>query len=328
MDPPENKSRALRADALLLVTAILWGLAFVAQREGMEHVGPFLYGGIRFALGALALVPLIIWTRARAQIDNNKSPDSAATMGGRAENRGGAAIPRGGAPFLWGGAIVAGLILFVAASLQQAGLVTTGATNAGFITGLYVVLVPVLGIFLGKRTGLGTWLGVALVFAGLYLLSVKGDFSMSSGDMLVMLGAVFWALHVLTIGYLSPRTDAFKLAAFQYGVCAALSLGVALAFEEVSLSSVSDAWLPILYGGLVSVGIAYTLQVVAQRDAHPAHASIILSLESAFAALGGWLVLGETLGARGMVGCALMLIGMLASQAWTLTRKSDSHAKN
>jgi len=177
MVPPEKKPKAVRADAYLLLTAALWGLAFAAQREGMEHVGPFLFNGVRFALGALALVPLMLWMRARnATKTVPTSVDDKPSTNGR---------------LLWTGGLFAGLILFVAASLQQVGLVTTAATNAGFITGLYVVLVPVFGIALGRRTGIGTWLGVALVFAGLYLLSVGPEFSMSDGDVLVLFGAIF-----------------------------------------------------------------------------------------------------------------------------------------
>ncbi|MFH0815807.1 MAG: DMT family transporter [Methanobacteriota archaeon] len=307
MPAHETGGRTVRADAYLLITAALWGLAFVAQREAMDSVGPFLFNGVRFALGALALLPLILWFRSR---------DAARPVNGAPADR--SALVKGG--------LLAGCILFIAASLQQAGLVYTGAANAGFITGLYVVLVPVFGIALGRRTGTGTWLGVLLVLAGLYLLSVGDDFSMSKGDLLVLLGAVFWALHVLVIGRLSPGLDPFKLAASQFAVCGALSIGAALAVEELSASGLTGAWLPILYGGFVSVGIAYTLQVVAQRDAHPSHAAIILSLEAAFAALGGWLLLGEGLGTRGLAGCALMLAGMVASQLWVVRKGGDGQS--
>jgi drug/metabolite transporter (DMT)-like permease len=300
------KSRAARADAYLLVTAALWGLAFVAQREAMGSIGPFLFNGVRFGLGALALVPLILWFRSRKGTSTPKADDDGKDPGKGRHLRSG--LVRGG--------LLAGIILFIAASLQQAGLVYTGAANAGFITGLYVVLVPVFGIALGRRTGAGTWLGVFLVFVGLYLLSVGDNFSMSKGDLLVLASAAFWALHVLVIGRLSPGLDPFKLAASQFGVCSVLSLGVALALEDMSISGLSNAWAPILYGGLVSVGIAYTLQVVAQRDAHPAHAAIIMSLEAAFAALGGWLVLDESMAVKGLLGCALMLTGMVVSQLW------------
>ena len=302
--------RAVRADLYLLLTAALWGFAFVAQREAMDSVGPFLFNGVRFGLGALALVPLMLWFRSRPMKKGTSAEANETTVG--------VGLAKGG---LLGGGLLAGIILFVAASLQQVGMVSTGAANAGFITGLYVVLVPVFGIALGRRTGASTWLGVFLVFVGLYLLTVGDGFSMSKGDFLVLLGAVFWAFHVLLIGRLSPGLDPIKLAASQFGVCAALSLGVALAFEDITAGGLSDAWAPILYGGLVSVGIAYTLQVVAQRDAHPAHAAIILSLEAAFAALGGWLVLGESLAFKGLVGCALMLAGMVVSQAWVSSTK-------
>jgi len=283
--------RNLKSDSLLLLTALIWGFAFVAQRVGMAHVGPFTFNGVRFALGCLVLLPLVL--RARP----------------------GSGQARGGPGLLWGGAL-AGAALFAGASLQQVGLVYTTAGNAGFITGLYVVIVPLLGLFVGHRTNAGSWLGALLAAAGLYLLSVTEGFAMAFGDLLELAGAVCWAGHVLIIGWLSPRTDSTRLAFVQFAACALLSLLTAALTESVQLDGLVRAALPIFYGGALSVGVAYTLQIVAQRDAHPAHASILLSLEAVFAALGGWLLLGETLRPRGLLGCALMLSGMLLSQLW------------
>ncbi len=285
------QERAVKSDALLLLTAAIWGFAFVAQRVGMDYVGPFTFNGVRFALGSLSLLPLII-------------------LGNRPRTE--AANPTGGS-LLWGG-LLAGAALFLGASLQQVGLVYTTAGNAGFITGLYVVIVPLMGYFLGQRPSAGTWLGALMAAVGLYLLSVTDQFTIAFGDLLELLGALFWAGHVLLIGWLSPRLDALKLSAVQFAVCAALSLLTAVVAETITAQGLLQAALPILYGGLFSVGIAYTLQVVAQRRAHPAHTAIILSLEGVFAALGGWLLLGETLSARGLLGCAFMLAGMLLSQ--------------
>jgi len=222
----------------------------------------------------------------------------------------------------WGGAL-AGLVLFMGASLQQVGLVHTTAGNAGFITGLYVVIVPLLGLFWRQRPDLGTWIGALLAAAGLYLLSVTAAFEIAFGDLLVLVGAFFWAAHVLIIGWLSPRIESIQLACIQFAVCSLLSLITAAALETMTLQGLMGAALPILYGGLLSVGVAYTLQVVAQRDARPAHAAIILSLESVFAALGGWLLLGELLSARALAGCSLMMAGMLLSQlhAFVFRRK-------
>ncbi len=285
------KQGTIKADILLLATATIWGLAFVAQRVGMDYVGPFTFNGVRFALGGLSLLPLILLLGKR-----------------QPQPKGIERIP------VFKGALPAGLALFAGSSLQQAGLVYTTAGNAGFITGLYVVLVPIVGLFWNQRPRIGTWVGAVLAVAGLYFLSVTTDFTISFGDFLVLLGAFFWAGHVLLIGWLAPRTDALKLASAQFAVCSALSLLTAFAVEQVSLQGIFAATVPILYGGLGSVGIAYTLQVIAQRDAHPAHSAIIMSLEGVFAALGGWWLLGEVLSLRGLFGCGLMLAGMIVSE--------------
>jgi len=287
----------LKADGLLMLTALIWGTAFVAQRMGMEHVGPFTFNGVRFALGALALQPLI-WKMRRTRMREDGGP-------GIEPGR----IMRYG--------LVAGCVLFAGAALQQVGIVYTTAGKAGFITGLYVVMVPLFGLALGNRAGAGTWVGALAAAVGLYLLSVNEDFSIAYGDVLELIGAVFWAGHVLLISRLSPGmdgTDAVRLAAAQFVVCSLLSLGVGIAIEPITLAGISDAAVPILYGGLMSVGVAYTLQVVAQRDADPAHAAIILSLEAVFAAVAGYFLLGEVLALRALIGCALMLGGMILSQ--------------
>jgi len=287
----------LKADGLLMLTALIWGAAFVAQRLGMEHVGPFTFNGVRFALGALALQPLI-WKMQQT----------------RAREGGGSGIASRRL-ILCG--LAAGCVLFAGAALQQVGIVHTTAGKAGFITGLYVVMVPLFGLALGQRAGTGTWIGALAAAFGLYLLSVNEDFSIAYGDVLELIGAVFWAGHVLLIGKLSPGmdgVDAVKLAAAQFVVCAALSLGAGIALEPITLAGLSGAAVPILYGGLMSVGVAYTLQVVAQRDADPAHAAIILSLEAVFAAVTGYFMLDEVLSMRAMLGCGLMLGGMLLSQ--------------
>lgn len=285
------KQGTLKADILLVITATIWGFAFVAQRVGMDYVGPFTFNGVRFALGSLSLLPLI------------------AVLGKRQPR------PRGIERIsVFKGALLAGTALFAGSSFQQAGLVTTTAGNAGFITGLYVVLVPLVGLFWGQRPRIGTWIGAVMAVVGLYFLSVTADFTISFGDFLVLLGAFFWAGHVLLIGWLAPRTDSLKLASAQFAVCSVLSMLTAFAIEHVTLQGILDAAVPILYGGLGSVGIAYTLQVIAQRDAHPAHSAIIMSTEGVFAALGGWWLLGEVLSLRGLFGCALMLAGMIVSE--------------
>ncbi len=291
----------VKSNALLFLVALIWGFAFVAQRIGMDYVGPFTFNAVRFALGGLSLVPLLFITR-------GKPSKSASLM-----------PPAGTGTLFWVGVLTGG-ILFAGASLQQIGLLYTTAGKAGFITGLYVVIVPILGLFWRQKTDAGTWIGVFLAAIGLYLLSVTEAFTISFGDFLQLAGAFFWAGHVLVIGWLSPRINAIRLAFWQFMICSILSLITAVFVETIALDGIFHAAMPILYGGVCSVGIAYTLQVVAQQDAKPAHAAIIMSLETVFAAIGGWLLLDELLSTRSLVGCGFMLAGMLISQLWNLSR--------
>ncbi len=290
------------ADALLLVAAVIWGFAFVAQRAGMAHVGPFLFNAIRFALGAAVLTPFI--HRLAAQRTGQLG------AAGPTTREPGAALLRSHAL----GGLLAGIALFGGISLQQTGLVYTSAGKAGFITGLYVVIVPLMALFWGQRASAWQWLGAALAVAGLYLLSVTGRMSIARGDLLVLGGAVFWAIHVHLIAWLTRSLQPVRLAGIQFWVCAGLSLLVAVLFEPIELAGIVSAAVPILYAGLLSVGVAYTFQVIGQRDAHPAHAAILLSLEAVFAVVGGCALLGETLTPRAGVGCGLMLGAMLVAQ--------------
>ncbi|MCY1414348.1 EamA-like transporter family protein [compost metagenome] len=209
-----------------------------------------------------------------------------------------------------------GLALSLGINLQQVGLLFTSVTNSGFITGLYVIIVPLLGLFLGHRTGLGTWMGACLAVLGMFLLSVGEGFQVASGDWLQLAGACVWGAHVLLVGFFASRYDPIRLAILQFAVCAVLSLILALVFEEIRLDAILQAGPAILYGGVIAVAIGYTLQVVAQRHAIASHAAIILSLEAVFAAIAGALMLDESLHARGYIGCVLMLAGMLIAQLW------------
>lgn len=281
----------MRSNLMLLLAAAIWGLGFVAQRQGMNFIEPFAFNGVRFLLGGLSLLPLIAWLA-----------------------RGKPAAVDAGPGRLWRASLAAGSLLFVAATLQQVGLLHTTAAKAGFITGLYLILVPILGLLLRQNSSGNTWLGAGLALVGLYLLSINEALQMSYGDSLQLIGALFWAIHILVIHHYSARVDPLRLAAGQFGVCALLSFAVSGLLETPSLAAVLAGWRPILYAGLIGVGVAYTLQVVGQRHAHPTHAAIILSLESVFAALGGSWLLGEQLSLRAWSGCALMLAGMLLSQ--------------
>lgn len=289
-------SRSFRADALLLLAAVVWGTGFVAQRLGMESVGPMLFNALRFTIGALLLLPWAIRAQ-RATVSTHRLRDSL--------NAG----------------LLAGSVLFIAAGLQQVGLLWTSVANAGFITGLYVLFVPMLGLLARHRTPAGTWTGAILAVAGLYFLSVTEEFTVLLGDGFQLLGAVFWAVHVLVLARYSRRVPVIALACVQFAVCAFLSYVAAFAFETISLDGIDGAMGAVLYSGLLAVGVGYTLQVVGQRDAPAAHAAILLSLEAVFAAVAGWLILGEGLSWRGIFGCTLMMVGMLIAQLAPLLAK-------
>ncbi len=278
------------ANGLLLLTAAIWGFGFVAQRVGAQFIGAFTFNGIRFALGSLSLLPLIYYF-------GKKSPQEKITF----------------KKTILPGMII-GSVLFVASTLQQVGVAYTTAGNAGFITGLYMVFVPLFGIFLRQKIGKNAWVGVFVALAGLYLLSVNENFTIAFGDLLVLIAAIFWALHILSIDKFAKEVDSLKLSSIQFATCSILSLISALMFETVTVAGLTGSMIPLLYGGLLSVGVAYTLQVVAQKDAKPSHAAIILSMESVFGAIGGALLLSESMSARGAVGCALILAGILISQ--------------
>jgi drug/metabolite transporter (DMT)-like permease len=283
----------LRANLFLLLAAAIWGFAFVAQRVGMDNLGPFTFNGIRFALGSLSLLPLILSGRFAPAPRRDSDP------------------PRANAAKV---GLCVGLVLFAGASLQQIGLVSTTAGKAAFVTSLYIVLVPLTGVFLRHRVGLAAWAGSLIAVAGLYFLCVKQGFSVEYGDLLELVGAFFWTGHILLIDRFAPRVDVLKLAACQFATCSALSLAAAFLTETATPAAVAAAGLPLLYGGICSVAIAYTLQILGQKNTSPAPAAIILSMEAVFAALGGYLILGERLGVRELAGCGLMLAGMILSQ--------------
>lgn len=288
-------SKALRADLLMLLTAMIWGTAFVAQRLGMDHIGPFLFTGLRFLLGALVLMPLLLLHRRRL---------GEASTPGFAHR-----------PLLLGGLLM-GLALTVGINLQQVGLLFTSVTNSGFITGLYVIVVPLLGLFIGQRAGLGIWLGALLAVFGMFLLSVGENFQVASGDWLQLAGAFVWGLHVLLVGVFASRYDPLRLSILQFLVCAVASLALALAFEPIVWEAIVAAAPAVLYGGCFAVAVGYTLQVVAQKDAIASHAAIIFSLEAVFAAIAGWLFLDELLTLKSYIGAGIMLAGMLLAQLW------------
>ena len=296
----------MKGNLLLLLTAAIWGFAFVAQRVGMEYVGPFTFNGVRFVIGAFSLVPLIIFFRKKAQDREMRE--------GKQKN-------------VVGAGLLAGLVLFLGASLQQIGLVYTTAGKAAFITCLYIVIVPMLGIIFKQYLSRSTWLGCIMAIVGLYLLCVKESFVISYGEILELVGAVFWSIHILVIDHFSRKVDVLQLSFVQFITCSVLSLTTAFFIETMSIETLQQALVPILYGGICSVGIAYTLQVVGQKYAQPSHAAIILSMETVFAAIGGWIILNEKLGTQELLGCAIMLIGMLLSQLQNIRGLSTEQEK-
>lgn len=273
--------------ALLILVAAIWGFAFVAQTTGMEHLGPHSFNAARFLLGALSLVPL--WfILGKHKLALNKD--------------------------LFIGGIVAGTVMFAGFSFQQVGLQYTTAGNAGFITGMYIVMVPIAGIALGHATNMKTWSGVLLALAGLYALSVSDDLTINKGDALELVGAFFWTAHVLILGWLCRKVDAISLSIVQFLVATVLATIAMFIFEAPTLSQFELALLPLLYAGVASSGIAFTLQVIAQRQVEPSVTALILSTEAVFAVIGGWLLLNEQLTSNQLTGCGLMLMGMLISQ--------------
>ena len=281
----------LRANLLLLLTSVIWGFGFIAQRLGMDYIGPYSFNVFRFALGALSLVPLVYFLKRKKSYQ-----------------------AKAGRPF-WVIGGLAGLVLFGGATLQQVGLLYTTAGKAGFITGLYLVIVPLIGFCLRQKIDKLTVAGALVATYGLYLLSITEGFNIGQGDTLVLIGAFFWAVHVQVVGYAAKyKLDPLKLAILQYLICAGLNLVLALVLEELSFQATLDASGAILYAGLVSVGVAYTLQIVAQKHVDHSQAAILLSLEAVFAVLAGWLMLDELLNSRESWGCILMFAGMMLSQ--------------
>jgi drug/metabolite transporter (DMT)-like permease len=297
----------LKSDSLLLTTAGIWGFGFAAQKSGMEFLGPFGFNGVRFLLGSLFLLPLVL---VRKTTSRDSPEDREAPVRGRN---------------FFCASFLAGLLLFIGASLQTAGLLFTTTGNSGFITGLYVVLVPIIGIFFGRKTGLPTWIGAGLTFTGLFFLCTTGSAAGSAGrinpgDLMTLVSAFFWSLHVLLLDRLVKKADPVKLCHAQFAWCGILSLfTVLICREPISPEGLKGSLIPLLYGGLVSVGIGNTLQAVAQRHAPPAHAVIILCLEGCFAALAGALLFDEIPGVKALFGAALMLCGMLVTQ-WDVIR--------
>lgn len=276
---------------MLLSASLIWGVAFVAQSAGMAYVGPYTFTAVRSALAAIGLGVLILILDKTSFKSKNTDKK-----------------------VLWRAGIILGIVMTIASNLQQIGLVTTSAGKAGFITSLYIVLVPVFGLFIRKKPHPLLWISVLIALVGLYFLSIHGDLSMSSGDLLVLVSAVAFAIQILLVDHFSPKVDIIRLNCIQFSVVAILSVVPMMVLEQPNITTISDAWLPIVYAGLFSGCGAYTLQMLGQRRVEPTTASLLLSPENVFSALAGWVILGQMLSARELLGCALVFIAIITSQ--------------
>ncbi len=300
-------TKRMRGNALLLLAAFIWGLSFVAQSEGMKYIGPFAFIGIRSMLAGVSLAVFLgiraAVTAGKTQKDaGNVSEDTKEAKQARKKN------------LLLGG-VSCGIILFAATMLQQIGILHNNEPGkAGFITALYLILVPLAGIFFRKKIGAKVWVAVVLAVCGMYLLCITEGLHMTTGDLYLLGCAFVFTLHILVIDYFSPKVDGVAMSCIQFLLCGALGMTGMFFTENVEISHVLEAWLPLVFSGVFSGGVAYTLQIVAQKDTEPAIASLLMSLESVFAVFGEWLILGQLLSAREFGGCALMFVGILLTQ--------------
>ncbi|MBQ4091257.1 MAG: DMT family transporter [Clostridia bacterium] len=290
-------SKSIRGSLTLLLVAILWGFAFVAQSDAMNDIGPFTYQGTRMLLAAVTLIPVA----------------AVVHFGGKARDR---SLPRAFlAPGLLWRAAISGAILFLASGFQQIGIKYTSVGHAGFLSTVYIFIIPVLGLLFGKKVGAKLWICMGVALAGLWLLCMTGEsFSMGMGDVLVLVSSLFFALHIMSLDLLAKEYDGIQYCAVQMLAASILHIICAFIFEQPSIEGICAATIPIAYSGFISGGIAYTLQIVGQKHTHPTVASIIMSLEGVFAAVGGALILHEALSPAELIGCILMFSATVMSQ--------------
>ena len=295
----------IKSSLILLLTATIWGVAFVAQSVGMEYIGPFTFNAIRCVLGGLVLIPVILVLKKKKETgaENQEKEDKKT---------------------LWAGGIACGVILCIASNLQQFGIMEASVGKSGFFTALYIVMIPVIGIFIGKRPGVKLWFCVALAVVGMYLLCMKdGSFTIERADIMLLLCALAFSFHILVVDYFSPKVDGVKMSCIQFFVCGVLSAVGMLFTETPDISNIQAAWLPLLYAGLLSCGVGYTLQIVGQKGINPVIASLIMSLESVISALAGWVILGQVLSPKEILGCVLMFVAIIITQIPIGNKKTD-----
>ena len=295
----------IKSSLILLLTATIWGVAFVAQSVGMEYIGPFTFNAIRCVLGGMVLIPVILVLKKKKETgaENQEKEDKKT---------------------LWMGGIACGVILCIASNLQQFGIMEASVGKSGFFTALYIVMIPVIGIFIGKRPGIKLWFCVALAVVGMYLLCMKdGSFTIERADIMLLLCALAFSFHILVVDYFSPKVDGVKMSCIQFFVCGVLSAVGMLFTETPDISNIQAAWLPLLYAGLLSCGVGYTLQIVGQKGINPVIASLIMSLESVISSLAGWVILGQVLSPKEILGCVLMFVAIIITQIPIGNKKTD-----
>lgn len=291
-------SKKMKGNILLLLTAFIWGSAFVAQKAGMDYIEPFTFNGIRCLIGAAVLIPVIMIFAKEDPVEADASEEDI-----KAHKR----------TLLMGG-LCCGIIIFAASSLQQYGLLYTTAGKSGFITALYVVLTPICGLFLKKKIRPVTWICVLMALFGLYLLCFKAGEPLNMGDVITFISALCFTLHILVIDYFSPKVNGIKMSCLQFLVAGIISIPLAFIFEDIVWANVFQCWLPILYAGVLSCGVAYTLQIIAQKDTDPMVTSLLMSMESVFAVVAGAIVLHEMMTIKELLGCAIMLAAIIIVQ--------------
>lgn len=296
----------IRNSLLLFVAAFIWGTAFVAQSVGMEHIEPFTFSALRSLIGSAFLAPCIFLLGKFKEKKEDRAKEDKRE--------------------LFKGGVVCGLVIFTAANLQQTAMLYASVGKSGFLTALYIVIVPIIGAAFGKKPGKKLCAAVLLAVAGLYLLCMKsGSFKLDFGDILLLLSAFAFSVHILVIDHYTRKADGVKLSCIQFLVCGILSSVVMLLFEHPSVSAVREALMPLLYVGILSSGVAYTLQIVGQKGMNPVVASLIMSLESVISAIAGWAVLGQILSEREISGCVVMFLAIILAQ---LPEKVELKAKS
>lgn len=291
----QQKKKETQSALLMVLTAVIWGIAFVFQRTGMEHIGPFAFNFFRCLLSLVFLLAVSGFLKIK-----NKNSEKKQTNFSRKS--------------LYIGGILAGLALFLGMSTQQVGMVSTSAAKAGFITTMYIVLVPIMGMFYGRKTTPKMWLCVAIAAVGLYMLSIKEGFVIEKGDFFVFLSAIFFGLQIVIIDIFAPKADAIKLSMIEFATSGVLSLIATLMTETTTMAGIQAAGVAILYTGLLSSGVGFTLQIIAQKNLAPTVTSLIMSMESGVSAIAGVIFLHEVLTSREIVGCIIMIIAVLLAQ--------------